>query len=62
MTGVEKMIGEALYVLGKIYFSVAGIYFIYAWYTNTLDTFAYVTGIIAIIFLISNIKWYFFKK
>ena len=56
------MIGEALYVLCKAYFTLAGLYFIFAWYTNTIDTFAWVTGIMAIIFMITNIKWYFFRK
>ena len=56
------MITEAIYWFCKIYFSVAGIYFIYAWYTQTLDTFGYVTGIVAVIFLFSNIKWYFLRR
>lgn len=60
--GVVSLLGEVLYVIGKVYFSIAGLYFIYAWYTNTLETFAYITGIIAIIFMVSNIKWYFFRK
>ena len=56
------MITEVIYWFCKVYFSVAGLFFIYAWYTHTLDIFGYVTGIVAVIFLISNIKWYFFKK
>ena len=56
------MIGEVLYVLCKAYFSVAGLYFIYSWYANDLDTFGYVTGFMTILFMITNIKWYFFKK
>lgn len=56
------MLGEALYVICKIYFSIAGLYFIYSWYVNDLNTFAYVTGIMAILFMITNIKWYFFRR
>lgn len=56
------MIGEAVYVICKAYFSIAGLYFIYAWYTNTLDTFGLVTGIMALLFMASNIKWYFFRR
>ena len=56
------MITEAIYWFCKIYFTLAGLYFIYAWYTHTLDTFGYVTGIVSVIFLVSNIKWYFLRK
>lgn len=56
------MIAETLYWIAKIYFMIAGIYYLYALYTGNLDTFAHVTGVIAILFLISNIFWYFLKK
>ncbi|MEK6887511.1 MAG: hypothetical protein AABX14_01045 [Candidatus Aenigmatarchaeota archaeon] len=56
------MIAETIYWIAKIYFMIAGFYYLYALYTGTLDTFAHVTGIIAVLFLISNIIWYFFKK
>ena len=56
------MITEAIYWFCKIYFTVAGLFFIYSWYVKDLNTFAYVTGIVAVIFLFSNIKWYLFKK
>lgn len=58
---LERMITELVYWFCKVYFSVAGIFFIYSWYVNDLQTFGYVTGIISVIFLLSNIKWYFFK-
>jgi len=56
------MIGEALYVICKAYFTIAGLYFIYSWYVKDMDTFAWVTGFMAILFMITNIKWYFFKR
>ena len=56
------MITETLYWICKIYFTLAGLYFIYSWYVNDLSTFAYITGIMAILFMITNIKWYFLKK
>lgn len=52
---------EAVYMIAKIYFMIAAFFYIYALYTNQLDLFAHVTGIIALIFLISNIKWYMFS-
>ena len=56
------MIGETVYVISKIYFMLAGLFYLYSLYTGDLNTFAHVTGIIALIFMISNIKWYFFRK
>jgi hypothetical protein len=56
------MISETVYFAAKAYFMIAGIFYLYAIYTNNFELFGHVTGIISIIFLLSNIKWYFFKK
>ncbi len=56
------MISEAVYTFAKIYFSIAALFYIYAVWTNNVELFANVTGIIAILFLVSNIKWYFFSR
>lgn len=55
------MISETIYFAAKIYFMIAGFFYLYALYTHNLDLFANVTGIVAVVFLISNIKWYFFR-
>ncbi len=56
------MITEVIYWFGKVFFSLAGLYYLYSWYVGDLDTFAHVTGIVAVVFLVSNIKWYFFNR
>ena len=56
------MIGETVYVISKAYFMIAGLFYLYSLYVNDLTFFAHVTGIMALIFLLSNIKWYFFRK
>ena len=56
------MITEAVYWFCKVYFSIAGLFFIYSWYVGNFDLFTKVTGTVAVIFLFSNVKWYFFKK
>src|SRR3989338_1895487 len=48
------MITEAIYWFCKIYFSVAGLYFIYSWYVNDLNTFGWITGIVSVIFLLKH--------
>ncbi len=56
------MITESVYTLAKIYFSIAAFFYLYAVWTNNLELFANVTGVIAVLFLLSNIKWYFFSR
>jgi len=52
------MIEEVIYTIGKAYFMLAALFYVYALMTNNLELFAHLTGIIAILFLISNIRWY----
>ncbi|HLC67529.1 MAG TPA: hypothetical protein VJI12_01470 [archaeon] len=56
------IIEEVIYTIGKVYFVLAGPFYVYSYYTNSLDFFAHVTGIMAILFLLSNIKYYMFNK
>ena len=53
------MITEAVYWACKMYFIIAApLLFIHAWFTNDYALFTNLTGIVSILFLISNIIWY----
>ena len=51
-----------VYKLAKFYFMLAGILYVLVLLGMfELNTFVMWTGIISILYLISNIKWYFFR-
>ena len=53
------MLAEILYWIAKAYFLLMPIYYLYTIFvTKDINTFVHVTGIVGIIFLISNILWY----
>ncbi|HLD85274.1 MAG TPA: hypothetical protein VI968_01830 [archaeon] len=53
------MLAEILYWLSKMYFMIMPLYYLYTIFvTKDTNTFIHVTGIIGILFLLSNIIWY----
>ncbi len=56
------MIEEVIYTISKAYFMIAAFFYLYALMTGNIDMFAHVTGIVAILFLLSSIKWYMFRR
>jgi len=55
----EIMLFNAVYWFCKLYFMFLWLWYILAVFGYYgLDTFAHVTGIISLVFLGSNLKWY----
>jgi len=56
-------VSQAVYWIAKIYFMVFGILYILALLGRfSMDIFTNVTGIIGVLFLLSNIYWYILRK
>ena len=54
---------QAIYWIAKIYFMMFGILYILALLGRfSMDMFTNVTGIIGVLFLLSNVYWYLLRK
>lgn len=61
MKDILDVIAISIYWMSKVYFMLIGIYYIYALATNNVDKFTHITGLVGILFLLSNIKWYLWR-
>jgi hypothetical protein len=56
-------VSQTVYWIAKIYFMVFGILYILALLGRfSMDMFTNVTGIIGVLFLLSNVYWYLLRK
>lgn len=54
---------QAVYWIAKIYFMVLGLIYIFALLGKfDMGMFTHLTGVIGVLFLLSNIYWYIIKK
>ena len=61
--GKLDIISQAIYWFAKIYFMIIGIvYLLVLRGYIKLETFGTFTGIVGVLFLVSNIYWYFLRK
>jgi hypothetical protein len=56
-------VSQTVYWIAKIYFMMFGILYILALLGRfSMDMFTNVTGIIGVLFLLSNVYWYLLRK
>lgn len=56
------MISDILYNICKLYFMLLWVWFVMALLNGNVELFGYITGVISLIFLGTNIKWWLTPK
>ena len=49
---------EIIYWVAKLYFILSPVFYFYTLATGNTEAFIHITGIMGILFLLSNILWY----